>query len=88
MAKYIQKELQVIEAEQFLPSQNKIPKGVFNVYQMGSGDNTWFTGEVWTIQAQRVRVREGEWIVTEPNNPERHYPIANEVFINKYQPLP
>jgi hypothetical protein len=81
MAKYRAKKINVIEAEQFLPP-NQIPKGVFNVYEIGEGT---FTGQVWTIQGQRVTVKPGEWIVQESGNPERHYPIADEVFRGKYE---
>lgn len=82
MAKYRAKQITEIEAEQFLPP-NQIPKGVFNVY--GSPDGTVYSGQVWTIQGQRVNVKTGEWIVQEPDNPERFYPIADEVFKRKYE---
>ena len=82
MAKYRAKQITEIEAEQFLPP-NQIPKGVFNVY--GSLDGTVYSGQVWTIQDERVNVKAGEWIVQEPDNPERYYPIADEVFKRKYE---
>lgn len=82
MAKYRAKQITEIEAEQFLPP-NQIPKGVSNVY--GSTDGTTYSGQVWTIQGERVNVKAGEWIVQEPDNPERYYPIADEVFKRKYE---
>ena len=82
MAKYRAKQITEIEAEQFLPP-NQIPKGVFNVYD--SLDGTVYSGQVWTIQDERVNVKAGEWIVQEPDNPERYYPIADEVFKRKYE---
>ena len=81
MAKYRAKQITEIEAEQFLPP-NQIP-GVFNVY--GSPDGTIYSGQVWTIQGERVNVKAGEWIVQEPDNPDRFYPIADEVFKRKYE---
>ena len=87
MAKYRAKQITEIEAEQFNPPF-QIPKGVFNVYEMGEGTDekpTWYTGEVWTIQGEKVRVRAGEWIVQEPDNSERYYPISDEVFKRKYE---
>ena len=82
MAKYRAKQITEIEAEQFLPP-NQIPKGVFNVYC--SPDGTVYSCQVLTIQGERVNVKAGEWIVQEPDNPERYYPIADEVFKRKYE---
>jgi hypothetical protein len=82
MAKYRAKQINQIEAEQFLPPL-QIPKGVFNVY--GSPNGEVYSGQVWTIQGERVNVKSGEWIVQEPDNPERYYPIADEVFKRKYE---
>ena len=82
MAKYKAKQISIIEAEQFLPPI-KVPKGVFNVYC--SPDGSTYSGQVWTIQGERVNVKAGEWIVQEPNNPDRHYPISDDVFRQKYE---
>ena len=87
MATYKAKKINIIEAEQFLPPL-QVPKGVFNVYEMGKGteeDPTWFTGEVWTIQGEKVRVKAGEWIVQESGDNSRFYPISNDVFLEKYE---
>ena len=87
--KYVAIVRNEIEAEQFIPPL-QIPKGVINVYEMGKGTNddpTWFTGEVWTIQGEKVRVKKGEWIVQEPDMIDRYYPIADEVFKRKYEEL-
>ena len=87
--KYIAISRNEIEAEQFNPPY-QIPKGVINVYKMGSGtvgNPTWYTGEVWTIQGEKVRVIPGEWIVEEPDMEGRYYPIADEVFRRKYEPV-
>lgn len=81
MAKYKSKQITEIEAEQFLPPL-QIPEGVFNVYEIAPNI---FSGQVWTIQGERVNVSAGEWIVQEPDNPERYYPIADEVFKRKYE---
>lgn len=80
MAKYKAKVLNIIEAEQFNPPL-QIPKGVMNVHQMSDKS---YRGQVYTIQGVPVEVKSGEWIVKEPNNDDRYYPIANEVFIEKY----
>lgn len=82
MAKYIARKIEEIEAEQFLPP-NKIPKGVFNVYCSPNGEV--YSGQVWTIQGERISVKAGEWIVQESDNPERHYPVSDEVFKRKYE---
>lgn len=90
MSKFRAKQINVIEAEQFLPPL-KIPEGVINVYSLGgmnTGAPTEFTGEVWTIQGEKVRVKSGEWIIQEPDNSERFYPISDEVFTRKYEPVP
>lgn len=80
MAKYRAKQLSIIEAEPFLPPL-QIPKGVINVYETGSGD---FVGEVWTYQGQKIVVKQGEWIVKDKGD-NCYYPIANDVFIEKYE---
>jgi hypothetical protein len=85
MAKYRAKYITEIEAEQFLPPF-KIPKGVINVYASPNGEV--YSGQVWTIQDERVNVKAGEWIVQEPDNSERYYPIADEVFQRKYELVP
>lgn len=82
MAKYRAKQITEIEAEQFLPP-NQIPRGMINVYI--SPDGTIYSGEVWTIQGEIVNVKAGEWVVQEPDSPERYYPIADEVFKRKYE---
>lgn len=78
-----------IEAEQFNPPY-QIPKGVINVYQMGKGtkqDPTWYTGEMWTPQGEKVRVKVGEWIVQESDVEDTYYSISDDVFKRKYKPL-
>jgi hypothetical protein len=85
--KYVAIVRNEIEAEQFNPPY-QIPKGVINCYQMGKGteeDPTWYTGEVWTIKGEKVRVKASEWIIEEPNMMGRYYPIADEVFKLKYE---
>lgn len=82
MARYRAKQINEVEAEQFLPP-HKIPKGVFNVYAFPNSEG--YSGQVRTIQNQIVNVNYGEWIVQEADNPERHYPIADEVFRRKYE---
>lgn len=51
------------------------------VYPDGSGRPS-----VITIQGQLVPVCPGEWVVTEPSNPNRHYPIADSEFRRLYEP--
>ena len=82
MKKYKTKQITEIEAEQFLPP-NQIPSGVMNVYS--SVDGTTYSGQVVTIQGERVNVKPGEWIVRESDNPDRYYPIADAVFKRKYE---
>jgi hypothetical protein len=81
MARYRAKQINEIEAEQFLPP-HQIPKGVSDVYELSDGV---FSGRVWTIQGQRVSVNAGEWIVEESNNSDCHYPIDDTVFREKYE---
>jgi hypothetical protein len=47
--------------------------------------NAWF-GEVITIHNQRVRVVEGDWIITEPNGL-NHYPCKPDIFEKTYEPI-
>lgn len=79
MKKFISKPV-IVEAEQFLPPY-QIPEGIFNVYEFSEGI---YSGQVWTIQGERVNVKSGEWIVRENDNPKRFYPVADNVFIKKY----
>jgi hypothetical protein len=47
----------------------------------------WSTRQcVTTIQGQRVYVEPGEWIVREPDCV-HYYPIADDVFHRKYEPI-
>jgi hypothetical protein len=47
----------------------------------------WSTTQyVTTIQGQRVNVEPGEWIVQEPDGI-HYYPIADDVFRRKYEPI-
>ena len=41
---------------------------------------------VTTIQGQRVQVEPGEWIVQEPDGI-HYYPVADDVFRRKYEPV-
>jgi len=43
--------------------------------------------QVVTLQGMKVGVRVGEWIVREPSNPERFYPIADDEFRKIYEPI-
>ncbi len=76
MKKFISKKPKIIEAEQFLPPNN-IPSCIF----MEDAE----TGTIMTIQGQWVKVKSGEWIVREDENPDRYYPIANTVKENLYK---
>lgn len=82
MAKYRAKQIDEIEAEQFLPPC-QIPRGIFSVYC--SHDGIVCHGHVYNIQGKIVNVKPSEWIVQEPDNPERFYLIADEVFKRKYE---
>jgi hypothetical protein len=47
----------------------------------------WNTRQhVTTIQGQHVQVEPGEWIVQEPDGI-HYYPIADDVFRRKYEPI-
>jgi len=70
-----------IEAEQFVPP-HKIPKGVFNVYEMTEGV---FGGEIETTEGRKY-VISGLWIAEEPDNPGKYYPIYDNVIQEKYEP--
>jgi hypothetical protein len=72
-----------IEAEQFLPP-HKIPKGVFNVYELSEGV---FSGQLWH-QGERINIRPGDWIVENPDSSDKYSAINNEVFLEKYEPVP
>ncbi len=89
MAKY-KYEFGEVEAGQFIPPY-QIPRGVFNVYEMGSGteDNpTWFTGEIVTTTSDvRQRVTAGEWVIEEPEHPNKFYIVLDEVFRRKYRQI-
>lgn len=80
MAKYISGP-QIIEAEQFRPIRF-MPKGVFGIIKF----NDAYEGSVMTIQGETVDIKEGEWVVQEPDDPNRHYPISDLVFQKKYKP--
>jgi hypothetical protein len=81
MPQFKQKEISIIQAEQFLPP-SEIPIGVIDAHQ--DLDGNWF-GYVLTIQGELVKVKSTEWIVQELENRNRYYPIQNEVFCRKYE---
>lgn len=73
-----------VSAYQLTPAMvqkgNPLPPGVMRHH---SFDNLCF---VTTIQGQNVEVRPGEWIAQEGDGV-HHYPIADEVFRRKYEPI-
>lgn len=77
--KFIAKK--TIEAEQFLPP-HKIPKGVFNVYELSDGV---FSGQIWH-QGEVINIKPGDWIVENPDSPDKYSAINNDVFLAKYEP--
>lgn len=85
--KYQQSKVKVIEAQQFL---NKDTHGVFDFWYDGTIDK--ITGKVKTLQGEEVEVKQGEWIVKEPQQlteklgEDRYYPIADEYFKENYMP--
>ena len=77
MAIYRRKPTEV-DAEQFT-SVSSPPRGV-----RWSATSEMYL--VTTLQGMEVGVRIGEWIVREPANPERFYPIADVEFQRIYEP--
>lgn len=66
-----------VDAEQFTDATNP-PRGV--------SPHAYLDFSVTTLQGMNVGVRVGEWIVREPSNPERFYPIADAEFRKIYEP--
>ncbi len=86
MRKFRPVSTETIYAEQFLPP-GKIPDGVMNVRLISVGDTKLYTGQVTTIQGEVVVIKSGEWVVREKQDPSRHYPVADDVFRDKYEPV-
>lgn len=72
---------ETIKAEQFLPP-HKIPKGVFNVYEMTEG----VFGQIETTEGRKYIIS-GIWIAEEPSYPGKYYPIYDNVIQEKYEPV-
>lgn len=70
------------DAEQFTDMENPC-RGV--TVELGLVRNR---AVVTTIQEQVVEVQVGEWIVQEPENPERFYPVKDSTFRNRWEPVP
>ena len=68
----------MVDAEQFTDVARP-PRGVTFGHLSGMH-------EVVTLQGMKVGVRLGEWIVREPSNPDRFYPIADAEFHRIYEP--
>lgn len=81
MEKYVAKERKTIYAAQFNPENGEIPEGVYNV-RPWQGTTL---GTVRTIQGQEITVHPGEWIVREPQDPNRHYPVDKDYFAEHYE---
>lgn len=51
-------------------------------------DSGWLSpglAYVVTIHGQRAYLDPGDWVVTEPTNPDRHYPVKPDVFKMRYR---
>jgi hypothetical protein len=71
------------------PHKTALPDGVTGVFDLGGADNWDYEGSrffVTTIQGQRVEVKRGEWIITEPDGI-HHYPCDPAVFEATYEPV-
>jgi hypothetical protein len=81
MAKYRKKPV-VIEAEQFLPEEGIIPRGVS---WRKDGDPEYF---VTTIHEAKAPIVSGDWIIPEPKpkfGPPRYYPCKADIFEATYE---
>jgi hypothetical protein len=81
MAKY--RKTALVEAEQFLPSENKIPAGV---YSSGLADprrshETWM---LKTLEGEHT-LRAGDYICTGPAG--ERWNVAREIFEATYEPV-
>lgn len=47
-----------------------------------------FVGCVTTIHGEPTPVVEGDYVITEPTNPERHYPCKPDIFEKRWGPSP
>lgn len=41
-----------------------------------------------TVHEQQTRVDPGDWVVVEPTNSERHYPVKPDIFERRWEPIP
>ena len=41
----------------------------------------------YTIHRQQTRIDDGDWVVTEPGDPNYHYPVKPEIFEARWEPI-
>ena len=78
-----------IEAVQFDPQgkhRQTLPEGVHCIPPTvdNYADTICFFWVV-TIQGNRVQIKAGEWIITEPDDATRRYPCAPDVFAKRWE---
>lgn len=74
----------VIDAEQFLPDENKIPDGVISD---GNGDPRKDQRYSWIINTLEgnMYVSYGDWVITGVNG--EKYPCKPDIFEKTYEPV-
>lgn len=72
-----------IDAEQFT-DYFKPCRGV----TVDSAGAKGFLAHVTTIHGQKTIVVPGDWIVQEPENPERFYPVQDSTFQKRWEAIP
>lgn len=78
------RKIATIEAEQFLPNENKIPDGVIS---SGLGDPRKRYDLDWVIDTLegRMTVNNGDWIATGVDN--EKWAIKQDIFEQTYEPV-
>jgi len=81
----------VIEATQFFENRQPWPRGVKPAtlqHNLPRDRDYWPAGApvVVTIHGQTTRVRDGDWIITEPDG-KHFYPCKPDIFAATYEPV-
>lgn len=82
MGKFRKKPI-VIEAEQYAPNMEVLPKGVTEE-STGSDLTGHISAYVITIHLQKCYIQPGDWIIPEPDGI-HYYPVKPDIFAATYE---
>jgi hypothetical protein len=74
----------VIDAEQFLPMENKIPSGIYSSEHADPRKHPFADWMINTLEGP-LRVSDGDWIITGVKG--EKYPCKPDIFAATYEPV-